>query len=445
MCTRSWSRSRGPRVRLSAVEYGTPVPIVAEIANLLNVDRDVAIRHVRACNRRLARLLHLRSTPLSLDGDEIRIRGVAGLVRVAPRVEIEAAPKFLDAKDQRWREDFFYIATLSRHGHILAGDDVGASPASADDLTTLVARSFVAMYWANHRRPLRTYRRAEVVRFPVDGDADPQALFFPTEEGFRQRVITFDRRNQYNETILAAAKVLLPEVREPGTRGQLSRLIDVLAPQRPPRRVADRRLPSRARRWQVLHDLAVDVLQGLGLAFEPGRYGAPGFAIDTAKAWEDLVTLGLRIAFGAVRTRAQRGLALGQRFSTSSSRPVNVKPDVVLTFDGSDRLVLDAKYKGRGDDDGLALADGDIYQSLAFARASGCSLVMLLYPSRGTASSEPGSMWEVDRTVVDATTVVRVAVVPGGISRRGGLRSFASNLEAGVRELASRYGCALPQ
>ncbi len=429
--------------RISTTEYGEPVALVDAIAKALGVDDATARRRVRARGLHLAKVLRLSGTPFSMDGNDVRVGDVAGLIRVAPRVELEVAPKFLDVNDQRWREDFFYIAVLSAHGRVLASETVGASPTRADDLATLVARAFVTMYWTNHRRPLRTYRRARIVDFALDGDADVEDLLFPDDEGFEQRVITYDRSNRYNAAIVAAARTLLPEVREAGTRRQLARLVEVLSPQRTLRRIEDRRLPSRARRWQALHDLSIDVLQGLGLAYEGGRYGAPGYVLDTAKAWEDLITVALRLGFGSANTRAQRGIYLARRVTPLASRKINVRPDVVLTFEGRDRVVLDAKYKGRADDR-LRAVDEDLYQALAFARASGCRLVILLYPHRGDHSAPIGSTAEIDHDETEDAIVVRASVVARGISTRGGLRTFATNLARAIRELVAKYGEPLP-
>lgn len=433
-------------VRIEAVEYGLSVPLVRDAANVLRVSREDARGRVQRVGRRIAQALHLDGQPFAIDGDDVRFLDIAGLLRIAPGVEVEIAPKFLDSAQKQWREDFFYVAMLSTHGHLLASDRV-ASATSTDDLGSLVARAFVDMYWTNHRRPLRTYRRARVVEFALDGEVDAEEISVPDPEGFEQRIIKFDRVNAYNGAISAAAASLLPVVRDPGTRRRLTRLIEVLAPQRPIRRPVYRRLPSRSQRWQPLHDLAVDVLQGLGIAYDAGRYKAPGYVLDTARAWEDLLTLGLRMAFGSARVRAQRKVRLGHRVSPSGSkRAVTVQPDAVLEATGvSQAVVLDAKYKGRAQDPDHRIAEVDLYQAMAFARATSGRLVILLYPRRGAASVPPGTT-AVEDTVelYDGVRVINVSVASAGIAAPAGLRLFASNLASGVRNIAAQYGHTVP-
>jgi len=113
---------------------------------------------------------------------------------------------------------------LSRHGSLLASERLASSPGSREDLATLVGRAVVGMFWDNHRRPLRTYRRSRLVEFAIDGDVDAETLVMPTVDGYEQDVICYDRRNVFNATLLGAVQILLNEVRDPQTRQQLMRV-----------------------------------------------------------------------------------------------------------------------------------------------------------------------------------------------------------------------------
>mgnify|MGYP000476037742 CR=1 FL=1 len=62
------------------------------------------------------------------------------------------------------------------------------------------------------------------------------------------------------------------------------------------------------------------------------------------------------------------------------SRQVEVKPDVILTWQGTPLLVLDAKYK-------LAAAQDDIYQMLAYCHALGLQEGVLVHPAHEGAPS----------------------------------------------------------
>lgn len=92
-----------------------------------------------------------------MDAARARAKGFAGLIRLGPSLELEITPKFLgiDDTDSKWREDFFYLVTLSKHGRLLASERMVASGNSPRNLSALVARSMATMYWDNQRLPTR--------------------------------------------------------------------------------------------------------------------------------------------------------------------------------------------------------------------------------------------------------------------------------------------------
>ena len=254
------------RTRLSLVEYGAPVDLSRAIADAIAVDRTKANSLLLEAGNRAASSLRLKYNPITVDAKGTRAIDFAGLIRLAPSLELEVAPKFLglDDTDAAWREDFFFLSTLSRHGRLLASERLSASGGTPRDLSTLVARSITSMYEARKRRPLRSYRRVCEADFFIDGDPDPVDLIFPSPDGFEQELIRFDRKNGWNGDIVAAAKELLPEVSDPSAASSLVRLIEDLSPQNAP---ANRRKPisARHRAWKPLHELSLDVLRGLGL------------------------------------------------------------------------------------------------------------------------------------------------------------------------------------
>ncbi len=191
------------RTRLSLVEYGAPVDLSREIAAAVGVDRTKANSLILEAGNRAASSLRLNYNPISVDAKGARAIDFAGLIRLAPSLELEVAPKFLglDDTDAAWREDFFFLSTLSRHGHLLASERLSASGGAPRDLSTLVARSITSMYEARKRRPLRSYRRVREADFFIDGDPDPVELIFPSPDGFEQELIRFDRRNGWNADI----------------------------------------------------------------------------------------------------------------------------------------------------------------------------------------------------------------------------------------------------
>ncbi len=425
------------RKRLSLVEYGSPVDLSREISTAIGVDRTKANSLLTDAGSRAASSLGLNYNPISVDARGARAIDFAGLIRLAPSLELEVAPKFLglDDADAAWREDFFFLSTLSRHGRLLATERLSASGGTPRDLSTLVARSITSMYEARKRRPLRSYRRVREADFFVDGDPDPVDLIFPSPDGFEQEIIRFDRRNGWNADIVAAAKELLPEVSDPSAVGSLVRLIEDLAPQSGP---ASRRkaIPARHRAWRPLHELSVDVLGGLGLNYKQGQAHAPGYLVSTWRVWEDLLTVAARLGFGRSAVVPQKGFALGTKtkVSTGAVSKLSVFPDCVIESDGTrPRMLLDAKYKGHVEKGQLRITEADIYEALAFSRATGCNLVVLAYPAQpGDAPRPVGTCMVFEKAQVEAVRIIGVQIESRLISKSGALRTFSANLATGI-------------
>ncbi|MGE8140667.1 5-methylcytosine restriction system specificity protein McrC [Novosphingobium sp. NPDC080210] len=422
---------------MSLVEYGSPVDLSHEIAASVGVDRTKANSLLTDAGARAASSLGLNYNPISVDGKGARAIDFAGLIRLAPSVELEVAPKFLglDEADSAWREDFFFLSTLSRHGRLLATERLSAAGGAPRDLSTLVARSITSMYDSRKRRPLRSYRRVKEADFFIDGDPDPVDLIFPSPDGFEQELTRFDRRNGWNADIVAAARELLPEVSDPSVVSALVRMIEDLSPQNTP---SNRRksIPARHRAWKPLHELSVDVLGGLGISYKQGNAHAPGYLVSTWRVWEDLLTLATRMGFGRSAVMPQKGFHLGTKtkISTGKVSKLSVYPDCVLLADGSrPTMLLDAKYKGHIEKSQLRISEADIYEALAFSRATGCNLVVLAYPAQPNEPSRPvGTCVVFERVLVDDVHIVGVEIEGRFISRKGALRDFSANLAAGI-------------
>lgn len=428
----SWGRRR-----FSLVEYGSPVDLSGPIAAASQIDKGAARHILLAGGERAAKSLGFSVNPISVEAAGVRAKGFAGLIRLGPSLELEIAPKFLgiDDTDSRWREDFFYLATLSRHGRLLASERMAASGNSPRDLSTLVARSMATMYWDNQRRPLRAYRREKETDFFLEGEPDPVDIHFPGPDGFEQEVLRFDRRNIYNATILAAAQELIPEVQDPLALGGLERIARRLAPQSAVMSPRARQLPGRARAWQPLFDLSVDVLKGFGLDYRQGAASAPGYLVDTWRVWEDLLTISARMGFGARVVHAQKSYCLGSR----QSGALNVYPDMTVEANGAcQRFLLDAKYKGHVESGIPRVAEPDIYEALAFSRAAKCETVVLAYPALPTPNKEPlllGSVSVFEKLSIENTTILAVQAEVRGISKIGGLREFSERLARSIAQI----------
>lgn len=429
----------GARRRFSLVEYGPPVDLAADISVAAGIDRSKARQLIEQAGERVARTLGFSSNPVQVDANGIRIFDVAGMIRLGPSLELEIAPKFLglDRDDARWREDFYFLANLSRHGRLLASERLKASSGAPRDLAALVARSLAGMYRDNRRKPLRSYRRSQETSFSIDGEVDPFDLRHPDPDGFAQEIVRYDRRNPFNASIVGAAKELLPEVSDPIAVAELVRIVEDLPEQGRPSTTRTRRVPGRARAWQPVIDLSNDVLRGLGVSYKYGVASAPGYVVGTWRTWEDLLVVASRFAFGreVVRVQPEHQLGIRTRTASGGASAFNVFPDLMITVGSSGfRFILDAKYKSNSEKGRVRISEADVYEALAFARATVCDTVVLAYPALPSNSQlSPGQVLSFEQVLVDKTRICGVQIEVRGISQRGGLKLFSDRMGQGLR------------
>lgn len=431
--------------RFSLTEYDPPVPLIGQIAQATQLPPARITEWLQRAGDRAALSLGFSNTPIQLAGQRVQATDFAGLLRVAPGIELEVAPKFLGSASSGWREDFFFLAMLSRHGRLLSSDRLRAVSSTNGDLATLVARALIQMYWDNQRRPIRTYRRCIERHFAVDGDIEPEELRLPNDDGFAQTLIRFDRNNTFNASIKAACAQLLGEVQDAEARANLERIMQRLGPQAPIRGLRTQRLPSRSRSWHTTYELALDVLRGFGLTYDSGQAQAPGFVLSTWQVWEDLVTISLRAHLGGQAVAAQKGIQLGHRQRKaegdwSSKRTLDVTPD--LKIDGSKagfgELLIDAKYKGRWHQGRQRIVEADVYEAMAFAKAAKADRIVLVYPkSSNTASKPVGTTTVFERVEVQGLTIWGVEAEVRGIAQAGGLKAFAAGMVEALKSVAT--------
>ena len=385
---------------------------------------------LRRAGERLARELGLTATPLRVDAGTVTVMEVAGLIRVSPSLELEVVPKFLGWHSERWREDFFLLAALSRFGKLLPREDLGSSYSRRGDLATLVSRSLIAMYEARMRRNLRVYRKLCWRDDALDGEAEEEDLITPDPLGILQTGLVLTKDNRFNATIVAAAATLLLEVQEIDTRRQLIRVIRDLQPQSSRDKQRASRFPSRYRQWKPLFDLSQQVLRGFGTSLnDRGSAIAPGFVLRTAALWEDILGRLLRTGLSPLPVVEQKRFYLGSRIGGS----VEVAPDISVNI-GPSWYLADAKYKGRSQQSLRSVASTDVYESLAFMRASACRRMLLYYPD-DTGLLSCGEWKEFDHVKVGSKAIVAVRLGVSGVSNTGGIRRLSEGTASAFRSV----------
>lgn len=180
------------------------------------------------------------------------------------------------------------------------------------------------------------------------------------------------------------------------------------------------------------------MLGGLGLNHKQGQAHAPGYLVDTWRVWEDLLTVAARLGFGRRTVVPQRGYPLGTKtkISTGAVSKLSVYPDCVIEPEGTrPRMLLDAKYKGHVEKGHLRITEAEIYEALAFSRATGCNLVVLAYPAQPRdAPQSAGTCIVFEQANVEAVKIVGIQIESRLISKSGALRTFFANLATGISD-----------
>lgn len=117
------------------------------------------------------------------------------------------------------------------------------------------------------------------------------------------------------------------------------------------------------------------------------------------------------------------------------SAELDVTPDVMIVVNGTPALVVDAKYRTR-EGTTPSVAAGDIYEPLAFMRATVTTSAVLLYPRPSDAgpAMPVGSVGVFERVTVGSEQIVALTVECRGISATDGYGQFASRLSSAVQQ-----------
>ena len=415
------------RIRLVFHELERRPATTTEVAGASGVSEAEIGVQLRELNDRLRTQFGYDADPIDVNAAGAwRMDGIAGLLRLNERVELEVVPKFLDPASLTWRMDFFVLAVLVQTGHLLAHDEITADVADRGALATLIARSLLSMHDENQRRPIRGYRRHSRSDFSLDGDVDWESLTLPEPDGFRMSKLELTKRNPYNATLVAALETLIPEVSDADTQAQLELRARGFRPQgRPPTTFAP--LPPRFSSWDTAYELSQLVANGLGLDLTSGRFTGPGFVLSTWQAWQQLCEHIVRRANPGRRVTGQARLTLGFR----GDRAVEVTPDITVERGGAKMLLLDAKYKTRLSRTSR-IRSTDLYESLAFMRAADARYIALLYPSSKSVEDLSTGEWRrFDRILIDEMTVDGIEVQVQGLAARDGFDHLVAGAKSG--------------
>ena len=428
--------------RLSITEYQPSDRIYQDAKSCFNIDRATLNTLLQRAGERIQRSLNLKTSPFEQNSKGLLAKGIAGLVRLNSQVELEIIPKFLDGaeQDNDWRSDFYYLATLSRHGQLLANDKLSGSTTTDRDLPTLVARAICDMFEINARNPLRHYKRVRERSFMLDGDLDFSEIVTPHPEGFLQASIKYSPENHWNATISTAARLLFDEVTDPQILNRLSRIFHALGNQKLTRSSVAKIVPSRHKAWEPLYLLSWDIVKGFGLDYANGNALTPGYVVSTWQLWEDLLSVSAKLGYGFDAVATQPKYTLATRYTSFGQRFASVYPDIIVSPESEQpTFVLDAKYKTNSAKSYSRISEADIYEAMAFAQATGLKTVILGYPMRNRME-ESVNVGEVDlfETIkFDDLSIHGIEIEVRGISKYRALTALSSNLKDGLEFINS--------
>ena len=387
---------------------------------------------------RLRRELRLREEPFTFLEDAVSATGIAGIIRLGPRIEVEVIPKCFHAGNSEWRNDFMVMAAVTRMGRILLREQVSARFRNEHrDVLSLLAAVFLEELERLSRVPIREYVRSSWVDSNLDGELDFEEFWQTHSDGFVQGGVRLSVDNQFMAVISDTASFLGAASSDRGVGLRLGRL--AAAFQSVVRGRIPKRVPGRYVRWQQLYDLAVAVRNGLGMQLSPdGALKAPGFVLNTERGWEDLLAVSLATQGEDLRTRVKPASKLGTRLP--GMRDVLTYPDLVLnppSVEGP--IVVDAKYKGTRDRPIKQISSDDLYEALAFLEAQQCHVAVLVYPGSGSSEQfDTGMLIPFDEVTVGSRQVIGANVSTNGVGQTRGLERFGHRLGQCILEISRR-------
>ena len=423
-------------MRIELIEYGNGVDL-KQLATHCDSSQDLN-DSIAAANKRICRKLGLQKNPLVISDGRMRVCGIAGMVRLTKSIEIEVVPKFLShAKNTTWKETLYLLSVLSKHGGILSNERILSSTSYVASLYDIAGRILAQEFQKNRRKPIRKYRKERFCDFAIDGDIDFASVLDRNEDGIMQSHIRFDIYNEYNAVISKAMKTVIPYTSDNQARNVLQSAIGMFGKQAEPVR-EKMHVPVRNKEWEDAYELSYDIVNGLANSFDAGKILAPGFVVGTWQLWEWLITTGLSLANVPGTVKPQYPAQWGIKKVGSQGFSVNVYPDVVV-FDANQHnnlYLVDAKYKVLANQvTGEANRD-DIYEAFAFCSATNTDTLFLAYPGdSGSSANTAGNVTKQSVYEIGGKKIIIVTVDFGSISTRGGLYTFAHNLNLGLSDI----------
>lgn len=322
-------------------------------------------------------------------GEYCIIRNLIGTIAFRDGRVVEVVPKTRPGGD--WIRAVLSLLVESRVD--ISGERTGGMSAPREDLAVALARLYTDRIERALRRdgPLllmqRTHRSSTTFAGKLDvtswlRDAWKKPVPFPVETSQLQA------DNDFSCAMAITAEILARVSKDHGIASRLRAAARLLRPGAPaavalPAGVEHRILPSQWAVYRPAWAIAVAVLGRRSPFSAEGSHRGVTIAIEPWPLLEELLRRSLKAAaFEAAKDgrvvvpKPEEAVPLLR--DASGIPTANVKPDGQLIEAGRTLATFDAKYRDRSGDS--RPTEGELYQALAEARATGAPLAVLAYP-----------------------------------------------------------------
>lgn len=419
---------------LSVREYGAPT-LLEEAASALDISVSELTNLLFNASERIRARLNINDA-IFISGKSFRVGKIAGILKLSQNIELEIIPKFLIDGSVSWKEDFYFIASLSRFGVYLSEDKMSSALSQTSALVDSLAETIINQFVQLRRSPIRTYEAFEWRDFVISGDLDDSDYYQYDEDGFQQRETRLSMINVYNKVFYEAFKLLLVEVCSPQLKLKITSCIAYLSPQAKNPAMLYKPLQNRNRKWQRIYMLSLSILKSFKVSYTAQDMEVlPGFLIRTADSWENLMLSSLKSRTTNFIVNNSNYLFGSHSKPSVSLNKLFVHPDISVYDTAKCVLLLDAKYKSQDSSGEMAVSRADIYEMLAFLVSKKVKKGLLLYPAQSglfSVDSLPGQTCAFERILIQEHEIVGLCINVEGISTMHGYEHFCRNLQTDV-------------
>ena len=325
----------------------------------------------------------------------IKTAGVVGVLAI-PGKTFEILPK-IDGDDGAVRKVLVHMIAVAQDVRVASGE-LAALDAQPHTLLEIVIRLFA-------RRLLTAVRRGPPRRY-INSEDDLKVLrgrlnvvrqfsrFAVRPDTIACRFDQLSANTPLNRVLKATVMRLASVSRDGANRRRLAELAARLA------FAGDStdplgesvRLDRTNTRFHDLYHLACMFLAGSWQSTTGGASTGFSLLFPMNVLFERFVGKSLRRVLGSPWQVHLQSSTLSALTDAERNKLFGLRPDVVVQgTDGVRPLVLDTKWKElKSGEENFGVAQGDVYQMLAYARAYGASRLVLLYPWHPGLGSHPG-------------------------------------------------------